>query len=668
MKNLINQLNVHSIKLRYVLLLAIWLPVTAFAQLKKSGPARQTTAKASVTKNARMHAGDTLTLSLPFWDDFSVPDGHLAHPSHWIINEKVFVNDGQAINPPSINVASFDGYNENGLPYSTIPEDTGYGDTLASQFIDLDAVAAMYRDDIYLSFFYQAGGNSDIPNEDDYLKLEFKSDKGWREIHKFEVKSNTDPTLFYDTAIQIPQDIPNSDATYFHDEFQFRFTSYGKISGSYDAWHLDYVYLNRRVEDNEERINEADDPTRVNEYDKNTNISDRTTTKPFTTIFTNGYYSMPRNHFNEKKHLTKPFVFMYSLKHVTFLQPVSYTSRFTITHYKDNIPTTTFDGILETSDFNLLPILEHATDQIHALPDTSTFRAPGADLTNVVVKIAIEGGDDVPAKDYYARYAPIKFRSNDTLQHTFTLSDYYAYDDGVAEYAMSLEAQGNQFAYRFVMDEAVGTDTLNGAYIYFPFAGGTAPETMQIFIFPDKAGKPDSMWIYRQTVPVTRTANNLFSEIPFTQGVLVQDTFYIGYLETLTGEPDLIRIGLDASHDTNQHMFYRNTVYHKWLQDDGFTGSVMIRPRFGKATVITGIEDDPNPVSIYPNPTQGEFYMKGRVDNLQVITLTGQRVSFRVEHMEDTKKIMLQGATPGLYIVRYQSGSKIYTNKILVRE
>jgi hypothetical protein len=94
----------------------------------------------------------------------------------------------------------------------------------------------------------------------------------------------------------------------------------------------------------------------------------------------------------------------------------------------------------------------------------------------------------------------------------------------------------------------------------------------------------------------------------------------------------------------------------------------MIRPRFGEAPVITGVEDEPNPVSIYPNPNRGEFYMKGPVDNLQIITLTGQSVGFRVEQQPDAKKIIIQGTAPGLYIVRYRSGSKVYTNKILIKE
>jgi hypothetical protein len=657
---------VRPIKLLCVLFLVLWLPVTAFAQLKKYGPARQAPNQASVLKSARQQAGDPL--SLPFWDDFSFSTGHPAD-SLWIINHTVFVNDGQAINPPSLNVATFDGYNENGVPYSTVPEETSYRDTLESQFIKLADVLPEHRNSIYLSFFYQAGGNSEIPDPGDFLKLEFKSTEGWKEIYRFKVKANADPTVFYDTAIQILPKIDDSTPDYFHNAFQFRFTSFGKISGAYDGWHLDYVYLNRRVNDNEEVINPSYD---INEGDKNTNISDRAISTPFTSILRNGYYAMPYSHFlhNATDNIIPlSTIQFFNLIDAEFPQSANYSSSAKITNFNNSgVPTIIFDGpVVTDATFGFaLPSREYSTRLIDVLPDPSIF-VP-ADSSKIFAELIANVGDMKDTIDYFSRYDPINFRSNDTVSHTFTLSNYYAYDDGVAEYSMTLAAQGNMFAYRFVMDADAGQDILNGISIYFPYAGGSVPPDMQIFVFRDKAGKPDSAWVYRQTIPVTRTANNLFTEIPFTHGVAVQDTFYIGYLETETGGPERIRIGLDASHDTGDRMYVRNTVYHPWLQNDELEGSAMIRPRFGNAPLISGVEDGANPVSIYPNPNTGEFYMKGRVDNLQVISLTGQLIGFSIEQMSDTKKVMLWGTAPGLYIVRYKSGSKVYTNKILVKE
>lgn len=634
-----------NFKAGYFLILILGLPLFAFAQIKQYGPARKAAPKKEISPNARQHALNPV--SLPFWDDFSYAEGHRADPLLWIVNDKVFVNNGQAINPPSINVATFDGYNENGIPYSSVPLETGYGDTLESQPILMGTVPAQYRDKIYLSFFYQAGGNSEMPNPSDFLKLEFRSASGWVEIHRFTIKSNADPSTFYDTAIQIPNTGP---VNYFHNDFQFRFTSFGRLSGSYDAWHLDYVYLNRRVSN-----------------DQNTSISDRAIADPFTSILGDGYYAVPYRHFigDPDAYLVHPTVEYYNLKDTSFAQVIDYTTYFTITTFNDNIPDINFQGGENKDDVLPLESRERSVRGINNLLTASNF-ITDADSAHIELKVGFNSGD--LNEDYYSRYVPIEFRHNDTIQHTFILSNYYAYDDGVAEYSAGLAAQGNQLAYRFVMNASIGEDTLNGVYFYFPYTGNTVPENIQIFVFDDKAGKPDSAFLYTQTVPLVRSANNVFMLIEFTEGVLVSDTFYIGYQETITGDPDRIRIGLDASHDTGSEMFYRNTVFHPWVQNTDLEGNLMIRPRFGKAVVITGTEEEVQKLAIYPNPNRGEFYLDGYATNLQIISLTGQPVNFRTNRKGNVTSVTLANARPGMYIVRYRSGSKVFTDKVLVTE
>jgi len=630
----------------YYLLLLLCLPVAAFSQIKQYGPARKAPAKVTSSTNAKRHAVNPV--ALPFWDDFSFAKGTHADSLLWIDNDKVFVNDGQAINPPSINVATFDGYNANGRPYSSVALETGYGDTLESQPILLGNVPVPDRDKIYLSFFYQPGGNSEMPNPSDFLKLEFKSTTGWVEIHRFTIKSNADPSVFYDTAIQIPVATLPGEREYFHNQFQFRFTSFGRLSGSYDAWHLDYVYLNKRIFN-----------------DKNTSISDRTIAGPLPSILDDGYFAVPYPHFikDPDSYLSTLSLDFFNLKDTGFSQVIDYTSYFKITTYQDNTASVTLNE--SENDDNVLPLpsRQRSVRNINNLLDASDF-VTDADSAKITIKVGFNSGD--LNEDYFSRYIPIDFRVNDTIEHTFSLSNYYAYDDGVAEYSAALAAQGNQFAYRFVMDSDVGQDTLNGVYFYFPFAGGTVPESVRIFVFEDDAGKPDSAFTYSLTVPVTRSDNNLFTEIEFTEGVLVRDTFYIGYEETITAKPDRIRIGLDASHDTGNQMFYRNTVYHPWIQNTDLKGSLMIRPRFGPATVITGTEDKVEQAAIYPNPNRGEFYVKGRAENIQVVSLTGQSVDFYCEQSGEEKKIILQNVHPGIYVIRYRIGSKVLTGKILV--
>lgn len=654
-----------------------FLPLLAEAQLVKYGPARTSPVKPVKENlaNARRHPENVL--DLPFWDDFSRVKGHVADSSLWINNDKVFINNGQAINPPSINVATFDGYNAEGLPYATDPAVSGFGDTLESQLIRMADVPLAQRNDIFLSFFYQAGGNSEPPNPSDFLRLQFRSIDGWVDTVSYYIGNNFNPSVFHEIAIQI------NHPKYFHNEFQFRFISYGRMSGAYDAWHLDYVYLNRRVEDDEETeytgppsFPGGNDgygrPTNnVNENDKNTNMSDRTMTKPFTSIFSDGYFSIPYSHFSPSTNISNPFLFFFNLRDASFDQPIFYNSYFTVTNYNAN--TTTINSHASPAQpLDALPSRQHSIQQMFDAPLTSLFD-PQSDSATIEVRVGFSSGDGdsngtdgFTRKDFYTRYGNINFFSNDTVQHTFKLSNYYAYDDGIAEYAAGLTQQGNQFAYRFIM-KTNAVDTLNGVYIYFPHFGGTSPNSTILSIYKNKNGFPDSdNPLYNQSISIIKTTNSEFTFFKLNEGILVQDTFFIGYRETVTGDAARIRIGLDASHDTGHQMFFRSNQLAAWQVNDVLTGSFMIRPKFGTAEVITSVAEQQKPVTVYPNPSRGEFFMKGIVNELQILSTTGQSIPYTSENLQDGKKVRLQNTNSGVYILRYRSGSKVFTEKILV--
>lgn len=614
----------------------------AEAQLIKYGPARTAPVKAVKENlpNARRHPENVL--DLPFWDDFSRVKGHTADPLLWINNDKVFINNGQAINPPTINVATFDGYNAVGLPYATDPAVSGFGDTLESQLIRMGDVPLSKRNDIFLSFFYQAGGNSEPPNPSDFLRLQFRSIDGWVDTVSYYIGNNFDPSVFHEIAIQI------NHPKYFHNEFQFRFISYGRMSGAYDSWHLDYVYLNERKA-----------------TDRNTNISDRAMSNPLTSVL-GEYFSIPYKHFitNPSEYFTKPNIELFNLKDTSYSQTTSYTSIFKITNYTGTTPNITFNAIVDDSvGMAELESRQHAIRQLQNLPDVIHFNT-NADSARIDVIATFSSGDNTI--DYFSRYSPIDFIVNDTVRHTFNLSNYYAYDDGIAEYAAGLTQQGNQFAYRFIM-KTDAVDTLNGVYIYFPHFGGTSPNSTILSIYKNKNGLPDSdNPLYNQSIAIIKTANSEFSFFKFNEGILVQDTFFIGYRETVTGDAARIRIGLDASHDTGHQMFFRSSELAAWQVNDALTGSFMIRPRFGTGEVITSVEEYQKQVTVYPNPSRGEFFMRGIVNELQVLSTTGQSIPFTSENLQDGKKVRLQNAASGVYILRYRSGTKIFTEKILV--
>ncbi|MFN9520372.1 MAG: hypothetical protein ACK574_11670, partial [Bacteroidota bacterium] len=99
---------------------------------------------------------------LPFIDDFSAsavfPDAR-----KWITNS-TYINGNFPLNPPSLNVATFDGLDSRGQPYGL---GNGYCDTLMTWPFNLQGLNI--SDSVYLSFYIQTKGLGERPNFGDSL-------------------------------------------------------------------------------------------------------------------------------------------------------------------------------------------------------------------------------------------------------------------------------------------------------------------------------------------------------------------------------------------------------------------------------------------------------------------------------------------------------------------
>ena len=204
------------------------------------GPAPQEPAPVMKSRsNARTKSHEPV--SLPFWEDFSSLKPGYPDTAKWVNSTSVNISDGAGINPPSVNVAEFDGLDPGGTPYN-VTETTlnGFTDTLTSVEIRMDEVLLAERNSVYLSFFYQWKGNGEPPDQNDFLQVEFKNDQdNWDIVSTIYGGEIDDPTIFNTALIQVSGD------QFYHDAFQFRLRSYGRLSGRYDTWIVDYIYLNK---------------------------------------------------------------------------------------------------------------------------------------------------------------------------------------------------------------------------------------------------------------------------------------------------------------------------------------------------------------------------------------------------------------------------------------
>lgn len=601
-------------------------------------------------------------LELPFWDDFSNPNGEPArfYPDTllWQNSHRVWVNEGMGINEPTKNVATFDGLDSLGLAYSKQQVLlTGYNDELTSHPIDLSEnnISIAGRDSVYLSFFYQWQGNGEPPDSEDYLQLEFKTKQTtadsseWVPVLKIFHKTTFDPTVFYDTIIKL-------DTGYFHEAFQFRFRNFGRQSGPFDTWNIDYVYLNK------------------NRTIDDLSFPDRAIASGLSPLF-GLYTSIPYRHFIHTKQFD---TVQFDVKNLSaHPSDVSYSMDGKLTNYFPDSTQTVFEkNYIQNKEIRINELGQpsnfmNAFERVRAdifydsLPDANDPQQFNPSAIGVDIDLKVRIASDDPADS--AKYRPINFFVNDTVSASYHLRDYYAYDDGIAEYSAGLIQPGNMLLYQFdmLLSDELPADTLAGIRYYFPPHAVSPNQTVTFFVYHDDNGKPGELWQTYSPRAIQQTGTNEFQELTFIPALLINEPrFYIGWRQPVEGKA---LIGLDINNDTGDRIFI-NVTGSEWELNNAVRGSLMLRPFFGHGTLEgdynVRIEDDLS-LSVFPNPSDGSFYIEGDYDQLTIYNSTGNEISFTSERSKGRSQIRLNSPS-GLYLMRIARGNLIKTHKIVI--
>lgn len=605
---------------------------------------------------ANKRTTDITPLSLPFWDDFATLTDGVADPTLWEYGNSVWINSGMGINPPSLNVATFDGLDSLGKPYGV--NDLlakGFADKMVSAPLKLDEVAVANRTNVAITFFYQFKGRGEAPDVGDILSLHFKNDQGvWAQV--WSVENNG--TLAADQFIRVT--IPITGNSYFHDAFQFRFQNFARLSGPYDTWHVDYVYVNNGI---------PFIPSPPPESKTYPLFPDRTISQPLTSLFQN-YRAVPIKHFftDPTSVINQPILTMTTLRsdQESVGQPVSFSSEAELTSFKDGLPPATNSIVLDPDVDVLDPLFFnlHSAVPIVTLPDVGMLDV-NSDSIFIKLKIVLDSGDDVPKPDAFWDYDPdvfnpIKFRSNDTIQATYKLSNYYAYDDGEAEYGAGLNKAGAQVAYRFDM-LTTEPDTIVAIDFYFPRFGDESSQSIQLQIWKNLTNSVSDI-LFTGTIPIQRNSFNKFWRVTLPEPIGVRDFFHVGWRQLGSA---LIAIGLDKNTEVPGKIFVN--LNGTWEEDE-LAGSLMMRPVFGKGNgeVISGVPETKT-IHAYPNPNAGVFYAAGDLRQIQLLDLTGKPVSIETESTKSETKITIVTPIAGIYVLRARQGNHVLTQKIIIR-
>lgn len=573
------------------------------------------------------------TLQLPFADDFNQTDFY-PKSSLWEDNF-VFINNTFPILPPSIGVATFDGLNPLGQPYSEFNNSFGEADKLTSLPIDLSSLTE--TDNVYLSFYWQVGGYGELPDpQRDYMIVQFlNQSQEWIELKKILPSDTVNP--FTQEFIRLPTD-------YLYDGFQFRFVAFGNLAGSTDHWNIDYVLL-----------------------DKNRNPSFESSVSDLAFTSGNGkyfkeYYQMPYRHF-----LPEMLKDTLSVKvKNNFLNIVDIVDQHSVKNLNTGEVLRTYNG----------PSLDIGSVQI------STYEYPRLDLASIepdsdTTVIEVKYSFTTSAENT----SPAFVRANNEIVEYITFGNAFAYDDGTAE--RSYRLVNYDFGKIAVKFQATVADTLRAMRIYFPdfpnYTSSTKDPFFNIAIYKSLdtiTGENDEV-LYKETflkksnlhVPEGEIFNGYayYTFNPeFNNGLdylIVEGDFYIAIEHEKNNDVDL---GFDLNNAQSQHMWYN--VGYGWYSSQ-YPGSIMMNAIMGgkldgRYTSVKNQELQQATVKIFPNPTQN--FLNIRSDKAgeyqySIIDISGKVIQSGFAQQEAILNVSTLNS--GMYILLLQGKNGAFTGQ-----
>lgn len=577
-------------------------------------------------------------LDLPFFDDFSYAyKSPYPSANNWL-DSSVYVNTGFAIAPLSIGVATFDGLNKKGYPYSiNAPVSySGPADFLTSHPINLKATLTHTydpSDSIFVSFYYQAEGRGEAPEANDSLCLDFfkPNQNKWQKVWgaKGYNPSATD-TNFYRVRVVI------ADTAYLDSLFQFRFRNKATTSGSLDHWHIDYVQIKKQYLYSDTVESDAAFAYKPSSFLKN-------------------YSVIPYRQYNRTLEMAPGFRnYMRNNFDIAKFSDYSYT----VKDEMGNPITTDTYGTFANPGF--LPFLNNGYySGIAATPvfTNQPFPVTFTDSTFFTITHVLTTSSD-------------NKRANDTVVHVQKFANYYAYDDGTAEQGYYLNTYGAKTAVRYTLNVA---DTLKSLRIYFdPILDGTSilASTFRIMVW-DAGGNGPGNVVYKDSLinPIYLSGSynamptfSLTSCLPLGIG-----TYYVGIQQTTN---KALNIGFDRNTNHKDALYY--DIGNGWVQS-AIPGSLMINPVMG-CTYATPVgikeSEQKNKIQVFPNPAQNSIsinYPGNQLESstLEILTSLGELVYTKSIISNET--IDISNLANGLYFIHLKgSNLNISSQKLII--
>ncbi len=562
-------------------------------------------------------------LSLPFFDDFN-QNAIYPNVSLWQDNF-VYINNTFPKETITLGVATFDGTDANGKPYSNAATlVSGAADKLTSNAIDLSGMTA--DSNVFLSFYYLQGDFGETPTApNDLLTLQFLDTAGnWNLMWQTSALS----------VAKMRQVFVKVDSIYLNAAFQFRFESYGNLNGANDTWHIDYVKL-----------------------DRNRDTSTENTIKEMAYEFApksllKHYYAMPYHQFDTLDLADTVSIFVKN----NFVNPTT-----DIVDYYDATVVNTGTNIASfngpSRDFG--PLSENEIKYPKFLIPTN--------IVGDTVVIKVDYHFDVSAEA--GESAPVL--SNNSMSHQQVFSNFFSYDDGSAErgyWVESLDYYKMAVKYHFR-----NPDTIQAIkFQVLPTQVDNNLATFSVCVwknFNRNSVYAESDLLYKQTNLKLSNLNKEFSVdtinnfyyVPIkpdfvlngaTYPLVLSDTFAIGLI---VDNKQSLTIGFDRNNNRSAFNFYVDGV-EKW-RESGLEGTMIINPVVGKPLpyYLTPIKQQvvkAYDIKLYPNPANTTLFIEGIKDEnkIEIFALDGRLVQSNV--LQNAGFIFIQELPAAPYFIK----------------
>lgn len=549
------------------------------------------------------------TLELPFFDDFSgkgiLPDGRKWEDKY------VFINNTYTVKQRTSGVATFDAIDKTGRLYETASATGFEADKLTSVPVNLEYFPT---DNIYLSFLYEPGGVSDIPESKDSLTLQFFAplESKWYSVWQ----SPLAPADTFRTVI-----IPLNNSRFLKKGFKFRFINYASINTSSgdpsmaancDIWNLDYVLLGK------------------NRNSTDTIFTDVAFTKPIRSTL-NTYESMPLKQFSQ-------------------IALAEMGDWITI-HYRNN------DVITRnvTRNFEIFDVYRNAMAWSFSAGAANIPPGTAIDYNADLLYSKYETSNNDSALFRIKSYLITDVfdpKSNDTIIYYQKFSNYFAYDDGTAEAGYGINGLGSKNAMVACRFKSFMKDTLRAIQVCFNDSYQNANlRDFNLMVWSNNLGVPENILLTQEEVTAAQGITiNGFHTYYLDNPIELNGDFFIGWKQL---SETFLNVGFDLNTPpSGKQLYWINGEWNVSQQP----GTIMIRPVFGPAKNPTSIEQFPaghNSIQIWPNPARD--YINLDINNMQ---LTGHAVvrirdirGREVLKTDFNDQINVSSLAPGLYII-----------------